>query len=125
MEVDQRANGPPQIRVSILNMDYNDDMSQLDRWINRDIESGGMELMECGVDVNGESHDEGSFSCPNASFDDMDGSLYCKSNRLRRLSQQRLDYTWLPSMLEYYWQNGVDKKALAFLRGVGFVRSYT
>lgn len=123
MEVDQPANGPPQIRVSILHIDYNDDISQLDRAI--DIELGEcLRPMECGVNVNGESHDESCyFDCPNAGFDDLDG-FYCKVNRVRILSQQRLDYRWLPSMLEYYWQNGVDKKGLAFLRGVGFVHSY-
>lgn len=120
MKVDQPRNGHPEIRVSVLNIDYTDQMSWLARAI--DLEAHDLEPCECGIDINGKSHED-CFDCPNIKYDDLNG-LYCKAEQARKFRRQRLKYIWLPSMLKYYWQNGVDKEGLAFLSRVGFVYSY-
>lgn len=121
MKVDRPASRLPQIRVSVLYVDYGGQISRLNRAI--DIEADGIEPWECGIGVNGESHDEDcGVDCPNAAYNNLNGP-YCKANQVRRLSQQRLDYEWLPSILKFYWQNGVDRDGLAFLRRV-VVHSY-
>jgi hypothetical protein len=120
MKVDQPANGHPDIRVSVLNTDYADQISWLDQVI--DLEAHDLEPFECGIDINGKTHDD-CFDCPNSTYNELNG-LYCKVEEARRLRQQQSNYRWLPSMLKYYWQNGVDEDGLAFLRRVGFVHSY-
>jgi hypothetical protein len=63
------------------------------------------------------------YYCSNISYNELNG-VYCKVAEINRLGQQQSDYTWLRSMLEYYWQDCVDEDGLAVLRRVGFVHSY-
>jgi hypothetical protein len=66
---------PPQNRASVLDIDYDDQISQLNRPIK--IEADGIEPCECGIGVNGESHDEGcDVECLNTAYNDLDGP-YC------------------------------------------------
>jgi hypothetical protein len=120
MKVERPECHPPEIRVCILDIHYTEEISQLDRAVNLEVD--GIEPLTCGIDVNGKSHED-CFYCPNATYDDLN-RLYCKAEKTRELRQQRSNYTWLPSMLEYYWQNGIDEDGLAFLRSVGFVHLY-
>jgi hypothetical protein len=119
MKVERPECYPPEIRVCVLDIDYAEKISQLDRAINSEVD--GIEPCTCGIDVNGKSHED--CDCPNATYDEFNG-LYCEVERTRELRQQRSNYTWLPSMFKYYWQSGVDEDGLTFLRRVGFVHSY-
>lgn len=51
-----------------------------------------------------------------AAYNNLDGPHY-KANQVRKLSQQRLEYELLSSMLEYYWQNGVTSYHTASVDG--------
>lgn len=87
------------------------------------VDEGVPEPYSCGLDVNGESHDDLS-SCENTGYEQFDGQPYCRVDRCRRLGYYRDEYKWMPSLLECYWQHGVDAKGLAFLDKIGFVQSY-
>lgn len=119
MKVERPECRPPQIRVCVLDIDYAEEISQLDGAIN--LEGYGIEPCTCGIDVNGKSYKD-CFDYPNAAYNDLNG-LYCKVEKTRGLRQQRSNYTWLPSMLKYYWQNGVYNDGPTFLRRVGFMHS--
>lgn len=120
MKVEQPANGRPEIRVCVLALSYACEISRLDQAI--DLEACDINQFECGIDINGKGHGDRVY-CSNMSYNELNDE-YCKVAEINRLSQQQSDYTWLPSMLEYFWQNGVDEKGLAVLRKVGFVHSY-
>ncbi|KAH2525014.1 hypothetical protein KXW97_003180, partial [Aspergillus fumigatus] len=51
-------------------------------------------------------------------------STYCVAIHGRELSLRRDNYNFLPSMLEYYWQNGIESKAIEFLQNSEYVTSY-
>lgn len=119
-EVERLECQQPELRVCILEKSYSDDISRLDRAIHLELEDA--EQCECGINVNGKP--EQVNGCANETYDEWDADTYCKIQRTRDLQQQQSDYLWLPSMLKYYWQHGVDDKGLDFLRRVGFVHSY-
>jgi hypothetical protein len=83
-----------------------------------------VEPFECGVDIKGNSHDEG-ITCVNEYYDNVLGETYCRVNYLRNLEYQRDSYEWLSSMFEFYWQNGIEEDGLKFLERSGFVYHYT
>ena len=77
----------------------------------------------CGVDVSGESHPP-SIPCPNEDYDRFAEKTYCMVKRARELAQRKGENEWLPSMLEFYWQNGISAKSAEFLKSTGFLISY-
>jgi hypothetical protein len=77
---------------------------------------------ECPLDIMGNYHDEKNLCC-NRGFDEL-GQWYCRMGHVRALERQREANLWLSSMLEFYWQNGIESKAIEFLRETGFVTSY-
>jgi hypothetical protein len=87
------------------------------------MEPGIDDLSHCGVDVKGHHHSD-KILCENTAYDEFDRSGYCKANRLRDLRIERDSYSWLPSMLEFYWQNGIRVKGRVFLETTEFVTSY-
>jgi hypothetical protein len=94
MKVDRPGSMPPQNRASVLVIDYDDQISQLHRAIK--IEADGIEPCECGIGVNGESHDEGcDVDCPNAAYNDLD-SPYCTAaaalKDVGRQTQRAVEY---------------------------------
>jgi hypothetical protein len=90
----------------------------LDAACNEDLESG-----ECGVDVMGRSHDQ-NIICMNEAYNTYTSDTYCKVQRIRDLELQKEEYEWLPSMLDYYWQNGIGSNGVEFLKATGFIKSY-
>ena len=123
MAFDESGKGPPEILVTILDVDYSDEVSRLDQAMNR---LNVDEPFECGIHIDGSIHDteEQGFLCANTESDDRTQERYCKAERLHSLLQVRLNYRWLPSMLAYYWQNGIDRQGVDFLESVGFVYLY-
>lgn len=82
-----------------------------------------MDLGECGIDVMGRSHDP-NISCPNDGYDKYIDETYCKVQNARMLKQLEGESKWLPSMLEFYWQNGISTQGAEYLRATGFLVSY-
>jgi hypothetical protein len=66
--------------------------------------------------------DDDSVLCDD--FISNDRNEYCKIKRPRNLPLRKNNYKWLPSMLEYYWQNGIGEKAMEFLECSNFVTEY-
>jgi hypothetical protein len=71
----------------------------------------------------GQSH-EPYVSCSNEAFGPEAGDMYCKVQHIRDLKRQKDEYEWLPSMLDYFWQNGIGSKGVEFLKTTGFIHSY-
>lgn len=110
------------IEVVVTDFDLVRETAQLDLEAQRawqEVDDG----FACGVDSLGRRHGSGSF-CGNEAFDEQLGGTYCKTKHVSDLSQQKSHCQWLPSMLEYFWQNGIGEQAEAFLGGAGFVYSY-
>jgi hypothetical protein len=83
----------------------------------------GLEPGECGIDIEGQHHDEG-VECANTTMDGTMNELYCRVKHLHDLELQRDKYEWLTPLIEYYWQHGIDASGLAFLQAKGFVYHY-
>lgn len=77
----------------------------------------------CGVDVMGRIHSVSSV-CSNTHWDEIEGETYCTVERMYDLEQGRNNLIWLPGMLEYYWQNGVQDESIIFLQKAGFITTY-
>jgi hypothetical protein len=77
----------------------------LEKAYKKDLERG------CGVDVMGQSHGQKpNVFCVNEDYDGSD--TYCKVQLISDLERQKDAYEWLPSMLDYYWQNGLGTKGV-------------
>lgn len=104
-----------------MDFDYTTSARDLDRALdealNQDVEFG-----ECGIDIMGRSH-KPNIWCPNETHDECLGT-YCKVQYTRKLRQEKEKNEWLPSMLEFYWQNGIESKGVEFLKAAGFIVSY-
>ncbi|KAL4786931.1 hypothetical protein BJX76DRAFT_64358 [Aspergillus varians] len=109
-----------EIGVAVIDFDYAGIQRDLDKSINFHLEKD-IEHLECGVNIKGEA--SCSTPCQNLIYDDS-LSPYCLVRHIRELSLRRENYKYLPSMLEYYWQNGIDKNAVKFLRDGQFVTQY-
>lgn len=112
------------ITVVVTDFDYDRLQNDIAESIEHALESG-FEPLTCGVDVRGESACEevaGTF-CVNTK-DDAFGPPYCAAQHIRELSMRRSNYHFLPSMLEFYWQNGIEIKAVEFLRNSHYVTNY-
>ncbi|KAF2192843.1 hypothetical protein K469DRAFT_551488 [Zopfia rhizophila CBS 207.26] len=110
-----------EIRAVPMEFDY----PSLTAYLNKSIEATleqDMEPLECGVTVKGESHGDG-IECANTAYDILNQG-YCKAHHLRKLELQRDEIKWLPSMLEFYWQNGIAEEGRKFLGITGFITSY-
>ena len=105
-----------------MDLDYVSTVRDLDHALvlayNEDLESG-----ECRVDVMGRSHDP-TVICANEAYDTYSSETYCKAQHIRDLELQKEEREWLPSMLDFYWQNGIGSKEVKFLEATGFVNSY-
>jgi len=101
------------------------DSSGSSRRIERELDAMDaiVDLGECGVDVMGRSHGP-EVICANQDFDQHTNDTFCKVQYARRLEQLKGESIWLPSMLEFYWQNGVGTKGAEYLRTTGFLVSY-
>lgn len=106
----------------MASFDCTDDISLLEK-AKAKIRGEGIESGECLVDVNGRRHDDEG-TCANAAWDRDGEEEYCKMEHLDYLDLKHDKYKWLTPMFEYYWQNGIDKKGMAFLEAADFVTSY-
>jgi hypothetical protein len=105
-----------------MDLDYTNDIGNFDRALARALNED-LEYGKCGVDVMGRSH-EPTVSCRNEAFDQEANDTYCKVQHIRKLKRQKEGYEWLPSMLDYFWQNGIGSKGVEFLEHTGFIHSY-
>lgn len=62
--------------------------------------------------------------CPNTAYDSFENETYCVAERLRKFELQRETLEWLPAMIEFYWQNGIQSDQVEFLENGNFVRQY-
>ncbi|KAL4887787.1 hypothetical protein BDV59DRAFT_189941 [Aspergillus ambiguus] len=113
-----------EIIVVVTDFNYNELRNSIEDSIDYIYESG-FETDTCGVSIHGRSScDEPNYSsCPNTRYD-ATSSPYCVASRVRELSLRRGNHNFLPSMLEYYWQNGIEKRAVKFLQDSHYVTSY-
>jgi len=107
--------------VIAMDFDYEDVKADLEKATERALKAD-FEPFECGTDIMGRTHDDNTL-CANTAFDGID-ETYCKIKHLNKLKLRMDNYKWLPSMLEFYWQNGIGKKAMGFLEGSQFVTHY-
>jgi hypothetical protein len=115
-----------EIAVVVTDFDYNEVRESIADSI-KDMYQSGFETDTCGVYAHGRSScDEPTYtSCPNSRYDhEATGSPYCVASRVRQLSLRRENYNFLPSVLEYYWQNGIGERAIEFLQKSRYVTSY-
>ncbi|KAM7186579.1 hypothetical protein V8F33_011719 [Rhypophila sp. PSN 637] len=110
------------IRVATTDFTYSDKIAKYDRIMSRMADEEDTDPYSCGLDVNGKSHEDLS-SCGNTGYDQFDEQTYCTVDRYRRLAYLRDEYKWMHSLLECYWQHGVDGKGLAFLDKMCFIQS--
>ncbi|KAH8757118.1 hypothetical protein BGZ57DRAFT_932894 [Hyaloscypha finlandica] len=111
-----------EIEIVPMDFDYTNTVRDLDHALdkacNEDLEFG-----KCEVDVTGRSHDP-NILCVNEGYDTYRSDTYCKEQHVRDLELQKEECEWLPSMLDYYWQNGIGSKGVDFLKATGFINSY-
>jgi len=77
---------------------------------NREKVLGDEVDLKCIVNTMGTRHSEGP--CGNYRYHEVDGEHYClieSADELRRASEE---LTWLPYMLEFFWQNGTQGKGM-------------
>lgn len=106
-----------------MEFDYTGLTADINKSIEATLEEGPLEPFECGVDIKGISQCDDENVCANTGYDEMN-RIYCRANNLRKLTLQREEFKWLPSMLEFYWQRGIAEEGWKFLRITGFVTSY-
>lgn len=109
------------IEVVIMDFDYDGIARDFNECLQREV-GRGVVVGDSGVDIMGSFNHPGD--CHNEGYDELDGMMYCIDERVIELSQRKDNAEWLPSMLEFYWQNGIDDKGLRFLKSHHFVVSY-
>ena len=80
-----------------------------------------LEPTGCGVDVTGHRHNDHQI-CDNWYEDDLTHG--CRVKDYVREKHKIESLRWMPTMLDYYWLNGIQGDGLLFLSGTGFVVSY-
>ncbi|OBT68723.1 hypothetical protein VE03_02098 [Pseudogymnoascus sp. 23342-1-I1] len=111
-----------EIQVVIMDFDYDSITRDLNHYIQREVEKGVHIDGDSAVDIMGIfNHPDG---CHNEGYDEFGGDMYCIDEHIMELRQRKENAEWLPSMLEFYWQNGIDDKGLKFLKSNDFVVAY-
>jgi hypothetical protein len=70
----------------------------------------------------GNRHDD-DHHCENSRLDDL-YQEYCLIEHRARLTTKVDELTWLPYMLESFWQNGIQSEGKAFLEKTNFVHKF-
>ncbi|KAL4819761.1 hypothetical protein BDW67DRAFT_154087 [Aspergillus spinulosporus] len=114
-----------EIHVVVTDFDYKGKQRELDEAISLLLKNDYVPF-ECGVNITGENDcaNEQYVLCPNTLFDDDDDTPYCAVQRIQQLSLRRDNYRFLASMLEYYWQNGIEDEGIRFLKKSEFITTY-
>jgi hypothetical protein len=81
-----------------------------------------VEPFACGVDIIGNRHDD-DHRCENSRYGE-DFQEYCLIEHRARLTTEVDQLTWLPYMLESFWQNGIDSEGKAFLEKTNFLYKF-
>ncbi|KAJ5377964.1 uncharacterized protein N7496_005373 [Penicillium cataractarum] len=110
-----------EVSVYVKDFDYKSRIAEIESAVNHlpSIE----DPWECGVDIMGKGHTPVDI-CPNTAYDSIDGEPYCVAQELRKRTLQREMLEWLPAMIEFYWQNGIESDQVEFLENGNFVRQY-
>ena len=93
--------------------------NQLENLRQSDLERG-----ECGKDIMGDRHKESPLLCPNTEWDPTKEDTGCKLDLIDELEQGRTDIRWVHVMMQYFWQHGLDRQALKYLRKFEFLHDY-
>lgn len=110
------------IQVVIMDFDYDVMARNLNNDMQREVGTGDGTAGDCRLDIMGDfTHPNG---CHNEGYDELESDIYCIDKRVMELSQRKTNEEWLPSILEFYWQSGIDDKGLEFLKSNHFVVSY-
>jgi len=114
-----------EIEVVTMDFDHGSVARSIDNLIMSTTERPSIEnvaIDECGVDIMGRTHHDSS--CYNERYDELRDEMYCIIERSREETRRKMDEEWLPPMLGFYWQNGIENRGLDFLRNTGFIVSY-
>ena len=81
-----------------------------------------VEPYACGVDIMGCRHGDDD-PCENFRYDER-FQEYCLVEHHARLTTEVDHLTWLPYLLESYWQNGIDSEAKPYLEKTYFLHKF-
>ncbi|KAL2817782.1 hypothetical protein BJX63DRAFT_92184 [Aspergillus granulosus] len=114
-----------EIGVVIIDFDYDGLQREIDECIRQIRGTVEIEHGECGVGILGKDDcaSTNNEHCANTVFNDIDRP-YCAAREIRHLARRGKNYRLLPSLLEHYWQEGIESKAIDFLRSSGFATKY-
>jgi hypothetical protein len=76
---------------------------------------------ECGPNVEGERH-SGTYECANWDEEEHGGGCKVAGHRMEHVRLNTL--AWTPTLLDHYWEHGIDGAGMAFLEKGKFVREY-
>jgi hypothetical protein len=76
---------------------------------------------ECGPNVRGERHSE-TYECANWDEEEHGGGCKVAGHRMEHVRLNTL--AWTPTLLDHYWERGIDDAGMVFLKDGKFVRRY-
>lgn len=79
-------------------------------------------LYACGMNARGDRHSDGTCENSFCQSDNLEESCLIEYREHLRMNIAAL--AWLPYMLEFFWQNGIQRKGKEFLEARGFVYDY-
>lgn len=80
--------------------------------------------VQCGIEIMGTHHCGGQCDLVKFSRYGHFEDPYCGVERLHNLEAAIQEVSWLPNMIDYYWQNGINLKGREFLNRTQFLYSY-
>jgi hypothetical protein len=108
-----------EVEVVIKDFDHANVEADLDRNIEQTLSGKGHPFeFECEVDIMGVRYPADSSQSPSIE------SSYRKIRRVDDLVRLKEESKWLPSMLEYYWRNGIGGRGINFLESTEFIKKY-
>jgi hypothetical protein len=82
--------------------------------------------VQCRIDIMGTHHCGGQCNLvkviDHGYFSELEP--YCRVERLHNLEAAIQEVSWLPNMIDYYWQNGINLKGREFLDRTQFLYRY-
>jgi len=77
----------------------------------------------CGITIMGARHDAYGL-CTSSRSDQYTDETYCFSESCEQQRIEVEELGWLPYMLEFFWQNGIQRKGVEFLAKTHFLYSH-
>jgi hypothetical protein len=111
-----------EIGVAVADFDYEEQKNDLDALLQEETAIQFSDYDACGVNHLGLSHSSDEH-CANQIYNGYDGT-YCPILRCRELRIERANLPFISSMLDYYWQRGIEKDGFGFLESSQFITRY-